>query len=86
MLEMRKASKAEIESSISLCEIVLFSGENDEIKENLFVMCKLESSEKSECVAIKVKGTALIVKVKKSELLHIMGINDVDCSKFYERI
>ena len=78
---MKKADRKDIKSLISICEVKLYGAEETQF----FTDCKLEASDKSECVVIKVKGAHADIKIKKVALLNLMGYSP-DYLKFTERI
>jgi len=80
---MTEPVKKDIESLISICEVVLCGGDD---ASKFFTNVKIEASKNSECVAIKVKGTNSIIKIKKTALLKIMGYSQADHTKYTERI
>lgn len=80
-LNMKDSDKKDIKSMISICEIKLYGEEETQF----FTDCRLEATEKSECIVIKIKGTESAIKIKKTALLNLMGYGH-DYKKYTERI
>lgn len=84
MVEVKQADPKDIKKHITICEVKLYGSEVTEPAE-FFTDCEISASERSECVAIKVKGTHSAIKVKKTALLSLMGY-PCGNKNYYERI
>lgn len=81
MTGMKKVDPGDIKSQKTICEVLL----HGEAPSQRFRGCEILSSEKSECVVIKISETNSEIKIKKTVLLNLMGYNH-DFKKYTERI
>jgi len=81
MKEQKQADPKNIKTQTTICEVY----HHGYAPYQCITTCKVTASEFSECVVVRIEGTDIDIKIKKTALLNIMGFG-YDYKKFTERI